>query len=334
MIFIVGNSRSGTTMLGRIFGLNSQVYTFDELHFFEQQISAGDLLENPVWPQEKLLALGERLITSSREGLFTRLQAKRYRDEALAIIGQLEEMRPVDLYRAILEAHARENGKSIPLEQTPRYLFVAEEILERFPDSHVINIVRDPRDVILSQKNRWRVQALKKDNVPWIWTVRSWSNYHPYITSKLWNSAVKTAARVAKQHPRFHSITYEDLLQNPVRVLNHLCAAIGLPFEEQMLQVSQIGSSQKTDAPERRGLDKSRIGAWKDGGISKAELQLCEEVTGQQMLASGYTPANLKANSLHVFWLKASFPLKLALAGLVNLNRVSNLSQVIARRLR
>lgn len=35
VIFIVGNSRSGTTMLGRILGKSTYVHTFDELHFFE-----------------------------------------------------------------------------------------------------------------------------------------------------------------------------------------------------------------------------------------------------------------------------------------------------------
>lgn len=35
-IFIVGNSRSGTTMMGRILGNHTDVFTFHELHFFEQ----------------------------------------------------------------------------------------------------------------------------------------------------------------------------------------------------------------------------------------------------------------------------------------------------------
>ncbi|MBK9638971.1 MAG: sulfotransferase [Bacteroidetes bacterium] len=34
MIFVVGNSRSGTTMLGRMLGRNSRVYKFPELHLF------------------------------------------------------------------------------------------------------------------------------------------------------------------------------------------------------------------------------------------------------------------------------------------------------------
>jgi hypothetical protein len=37
MICIVGNSRTGTTMLGRILGRNSAIHTFSELHFFEHQ---------------------------------------------------------------------------------------------------------------------------------------------------------------------------------------------------------------------------------------------------------------------------------------------------------
>ncbi|MGY8989337.1 MAG: sulfotransferase, partial [Flavobacteriales bacterium] len=35
-IFVVGNSRSGTTMMGRIIGKHSSVFTFKELHFFGQ----------------------------------------------------------------------------------------------------------------------------------------------------------------------------------------------------------------------------------------------------------------------------------------------------------
>ncbi|MGY8951594.1 MAG: sulfotransferase, partial [Flavobacteriales bacterium] len=33
-IFIVGSSRSGTTMMGRILANHSDIFTFKELHFF------------------------------------------------------------------------------------------------------------------------------------------------------------------------------------------------------------------------------------------------------------------------------------------------------------
>ena len=36
MIFIAGNSRSGTTLMGRILANHSQVFTFSEMHFLEE----------------------------------------------------------------------------------------------------------------------------------------------------------------------------------------------------------------------------------------------------------------------------------------------------------
>lgn len=332
MIFIVGNSRSGTTMLGRIFGMNSQVHTFGELHFFEQMIDSDALASDPEWPDDKLLKLAERLITSSRDGLFFDVPEGKYTAEAQAIIAGLDHRGPVSLYTAILNAHTAEAGKSIPLEQTPRYLFTTKEILEAFPDSHVINIVRDPRDVMLSQKNRWKRGKLSGSGIPLLWTVRSWANYHPFTTSKLWTSAVKMAERMAS-HPRFHSISYEGLLSEPEPVLRGVCEAIGLPFEPEMLQVTQVGSSMGMDKPDQRGLDKSRIGSWKNGRLSDAEIAVCEQVAGEQMRAHGYELSGRSANPLTVLAVKAGFPVKLAFAGLVNLNRFRNLPQIVRRRL-
>ena len=35
-VMVVGSSRSGTTMMGRVLGRHPCVFTFEELHFFEQ----------------------------------------------------------------------------------------------------------------------------------------------------------------------------------------------------------------------------------------------------------------------------------------------------------
>ncbi|MEP7168745.1 MAG: sulfotransferase, partial [Bacteroidota bacterium] len=37
MIFVAGNSRSGTTLMGRILGKHTTVFTFNELHFLEEK---------------------------------------------------------------------------------------------------------------------------------------------------------------------------------------------------------------------------------------------------------------------------------------------------------
>lgn len=71
-IFIVGNSRSGSTMLGRIFDNHSQVHSFGELHFFEHQVSGEDVRSQIEWNTERCMDLLERLLTSSRDGFSRR----------------------------------------------------------------------------------------------------------------------------------------------------------------------------------------------------------------------------------------------------------------------
>lgn len=70
IIFVVGNSRSGTTMLGRILGRASDVFTFNVLHFFEQmwqpQIPAERI------KQETAIEYAARLMAVQRDGYYTR----------------------------------------------------------------------------------------------------------------------------------------------------------------------------------------------------------------------------------------------------------------------
>ena len=46
IIFIVGNSRSGTTMMLRIFNNHPKLMVLNELHFFEQLWAPEDINKN------------------------------------------------------------------------------------------------------------------------------------------------------------------------------------------------------------------------------------------------------------------------------------------------
>ena len=179
MLFIVGNSRSGTTMLGRVLGNHPQVFTFGELHFFEQQVDAATVSMKAEWPEERCLAMLERLLTSTRDGFFAKVEPKKYRADAMRILASANGRNPVSAYCAFLFSETVSHGKLIPCEQTPRYLFFVQEILDVLPDAVVINIVRDPRDVLLSQKNKWRRRFLGARNIPLTEAIRAWANlYH------------------------------------------------------------------------------------------------------------------------------------------------------------
>jgi hypothetical protein len=332
IIFIVGNSRSGTTMLGRVFGNHSLVHTFGELHFFEHQVDAATITSRVVISQERCLTLLERLLTKARDGFFAKVEPEEYREEAQHILADSENHDPVSVYHSFLLSETKNHGKSIPCEQTPRYLFFVKEILDVFSDAVVFNMVRDPRDVLLSQKNKWRRRFLGARNIPLPEALRAWANYHPYTIARLWVAAVRTARRY-EENPRFVSIRFEDLLKQPEEIIRSSCAFAGLPYEARMLNVPQIGSSTGVDRPELKGIDGRRSGGWRKGGLTGVELAICQRVCGAEMAKLGYS---IEAAETAVWrrWMSMSlFAFKALLALLLNLRRTKNLIETLRRRL-
>lgn len=257
----------------------------------------------------------------------------KYRSEAKkSILEAAKGEDAVAAYESFLRYETRYHGKCLSCEQTPRYLFFLEEILEAFPNARVINMVRDPRDVLLSQKNKWRRRFLGAANIPLSEAFRAWANYHPYIISKLWASAVRTASRF-ENHPNVASIRFEDLLQEPEATVKQLCDFCGINFESGMLDIPQIGSSSGLDRPEIRGISKERIGAWNKGGLSSFEVDICQRVAGNEMRSSGYPIRPVKVLSLRRWACMGECFLKAGGALLLNLSRTKNLKETIKRRL-
>lgn len=211
-------------------------------------------------------------------------------------------------------------------------LSFVQEILKAFPEAVVINMIRDPRDVLLSQKNKWRRRFLGAGNIPLTEAIRAWANYHPYTIAMLWVAAVRSALRHVG-HPRFVSIRYEDLLRQPEVTVRALCSVAGLDYAEKMLAVPQVGSSTGVDRPDQHGIDASRTGGWRKGGLTETELAICERVCGDEMKRMGYE-YEIGASSFLRRWISMMlFAFKAVLALALNLRRTRNLRETLRRRL-
>lgn len=332
MIFIVGNSRSGTTMLGRILGMHRLVYTFGELHFFEQLVEEKDLEADVRWDHGRLITLAETLITRSRKGFFAAVKPGEFHHEANDLIAASATTSPRDLYFTFLGIFSRNAGKLIPCEQTPRYLFFSNKILDVFPDAVIINLVRDPRDVVLSQKSKWKRRFLGGTSIPVREALRAWSNYHPYIVCKLWNSNVDYAMSI--NDDRFLSVRFEDLLEDSERQLRIICDFAGLEFESHMLDTPQLGSSSSRDSEVKLGIDKRRAGGWRRSRMPNWLRGLCEWVSYDRMKRMGYDDFLYDGKfSFAIVLPMLGLPFKLILALAFNLRRFSNLVNSLRRRI-
>ncbi len=332
LIFVVGNSRSGTTMMGRILGRHPEVFTFHELHFFEQLWTPT--AQSCYLSKAEAEQLAARLICIQRDGYLTQGNPDRFSEESQKLIVEIqaETLTPAEVFEAFLLYEAAKHGKRIPCDQTPRNVFYISEILELYPEARLINMIRDPRDVLLSQKGRWKRRFLGAKSMPIKATVLSWINYHPITTSKLWNSSIGASERFAGNE-RVYSVHFENLLSEPEKTVQNICEFVGISFESSLLEVPQIGSSIELDNPDRKGINPERAGSWQKGGLSSTEVFLCQWVTKSVMESHGYNLVPIRPNLLLLIYSVITLPMKLALALLFNLKRMQNLNESIRRRL-
>lgn len=333
-IFIVGASRSGTTMMCRIVGNNQKVHFFRELHFFEHAWT-------PEIPPAKITreeagAMARRLIGIQREGFLKIRDASKYDVEAQEMVDDLEDrsLTPDRIYSEFLRREAEASGASVAVEQTPAYALYIKELLELFPEARFVHMIRDPRAVLSSQRSKWRRRIYDKTGSGFTWfeTLRAWTNYHPWTTAKLWKAAVASVAAVGN-HPRVKTVSFESLADDPNAVISDLCGFLNLAFEPEMLLVPKKGSSFSVGGG-TLGIDSSIARSSWRSTLPRADISICESVCGDLMSQFGYQRAEQRSVGLGIALAYLALPIKLALAVLLNLGRTKNLLSSMRKRMR
>ena len=316
-------------MLGRILNNHSDIFTFKELHFFGQLWSSSD--KEKVLKNKESISLFSRLLWIQEFGIFNQDSFSQFNMKSESIL-QNNRHTALDVFSLFLETSSQKNNSSISCDQTPGNVFYIKEILENFPNAKIVNMVRDPRDVLLSQKNKWKRRYLGASNIPFKEALRSYFNYHPITISKIWNTSINSAKQF-KNDSRVFSIKFKDLLSDSEKQTQNLCNFLGLDFSEEMLKVPNIGSSTSVDKKITLGLDNSKIGKWKSGGISKSEIYICQRICGDNMGTFQYKKKIFKFIPLFVIFQFFSFPIKLSISFILNLHRIKNLKEVIKKRI-
>lgn len=331
-IFVIGNSRSGTTMLAQIMGRNSTIFSFNELHFFEQIWSTSDT--GVFLDRDAAVNLYSYLLSVQRDGLFAPRDISKYIIEARNVFVKFKEslFTKAWVFRVFISVEAAANGKVISLEQTPRNVFYINDIKKLFPDSRFINIVRDPRAVLLSQKNKWKLRYLGLDKIPFTEAIRAWSNYHPIVMSKLWCSGINVAHSFdGSDYVR--TIKFEELVERPDDVISSLCEWLGVPYEQDMLNINYWGSSREKTEENRKGIQANVATSWKKGGLSQEELYISQMFTSAIGRSYGYTPVPTNYSLIKLAYLYVLLPFKLSVALMLNLHRMRNIVDTLKRRL-
>lgn len=315
-------------MMSRILGNHPNVFSFQELHYFDEIMPPAKAEQ--VIAADQAIKQYATLMAIQRKGYFGSRNTDAFFDEAREEIGKAGTLTHISLLQLFLKNEAARNGKSIPCEQTPQTIFAAADVLNHIEGSKVIVMVRDPRAVLFSQKYKWNRRSLSGGKIPFWEMVRSRVNYHPITISKIWRS-VMTEAKKISEHPNVLLVRYEDLIAHPEVTIKHVCAFAGIEFVTEMTDIPVVGSSASSDNPAQRGIDSSKREQWQNGGLSDAEIILCQEINGSLMQQFGYDIKDVNASPVAVSALRILFPFRLALAAMFNLKRLKDPVRVIRK---
>lgn len=315
-LFIVGPSRSGTSVLAQALGRHPRILATEELHYYNllQPMSGDD-----------------------RTSLWARLEEIQHRGRFFEIknntLIDLREPDPKDLphlsepvLRAFLERLAKNAGAAAFVEQTPMNLYYMGKIREDFPGVLFVVMSRDPRAIIASQKMRWKVGSLGNRHHPEKDLKRFRYAGHPILQLLLLRKTLRVMQTVM-DNSDVVSVSYENLVTNPVEVLSQLVARLGLEDDPRMLDVSDEGSSHAAEG-QRTGFDPTRLDGWRKT-LTQTEIWLTEKLYYKALIlpATGERPLLREA-----MWLALSLPWAAMMAMYYSAGSYGNLVDAVRRR--
>jgi len=304
LIFVAGASRSGTTMIARVLGLHDKIHTMGETHYFGEIAAFSPFA--PTLSSDRARQMMAKLLAGQIHGVFQNsVGEENYRLDAEILLNH-EVTSPAVLFEVFAQYTAEIYGKQIPVEQTPRNIFYARALLELYPNSRFIEIVRDPRAVLYSQRKRWKIRFSSGPDTPLIQSLRVLVNYHAITMSGLWVSAIKSGLNL-KEHSRFMCIHYEEIVKEPEYNLRKLCSFLGVDFHEKMLQAPHATSSTRVINRKKRGFYRSSLNEWNEK-LPQGDRSLCELITSRTAAQLGYDLSNDRKHVLPVFLHMLRYP--------------------------
>jgi len=342
-LFVVGASRSGTTMLRSILNRAPEIQTAGETHFFDdlRPRFAGKTLSE--LSQEERNACADYFRSQSIRPYGVRADPDESPLSREDLLNPAKEIgNTVD---AVFETYCRwhvlqSEGAYIWGEKTPRHIFRIDDILKAFPNARILCTVRDPRAVVASYRD-WKYQGgLRKaeGNADYQAAIaedheRKKASYHIVIASMMWRAAARAAvtAREAHSEDRVRVVRYEDIVDKPEDTIRPIVEWLGIPYDKTLLEIP-LHNSSATKFSETAGPSAAPNKRW-ISVLSPEEIAIIQQVAGKSLDAAGYDREPVKAGPLTLAKAYGSVPSVFMRAARANRSRYSSLPAYVFRRL-
>lgn len=287
--FIFGHARSGTTLLMRLVRLHPQIHCSYQAHFFTRRPLLKSLVD-----------------TFEIEEWLTRKSNRWNRGGDLSAV----------VLRAaadfVMEREAETVGKSIVGDKSPSSTVHGQAVRDLhtiYPDARLVYIVRDGRDVLISERfrnfieesrflkaeDRRIMQAFRQDPDAFGYGRRSLFTQH--MISRVAQGWAQNLSEIDSEGKRlfgrrYLSIRFEDLLGEPVDTMNQVWRFLSARQNVKSLRLAikdEMSSNPDKAWQSRRNEDlaallpKGRVGTWRQL-LTQADRELFKLSAGRTLI--------------------------------------------------
>lgn len=273
-VFIVGVSRSGTTLIRKTLNSSDSFAISNENHFLGHLIASegarfkfrrfGDLsnddnaraLVNFIYSGEFARSSRFRGISRQWTWIIQRIPQADFLQRLLA-----SDRSERALFTVMMQVYADHYGKPIMGEKTPSHVRYVPTLLEWYPDAKVLHMLRDPRGIFVSELSRRKKEAV---TTPYKQLRRVEFLFKLFIvleTTLAWSESISRCREYKRCYPNnYYMLRFEDLVTQPETHIRRLCDYLGGDFQEVMLD--QIVVSKGIQAGQA-GFDAQAADRWR-----------------------------------------------------------------------
>lgn len=288
-IFMVGEQRSGSNLLRLILNESSSIAAPHPPHILQRMmpllpvygsLNKGKNFKKLIDDVCRLVELNPvpwDKVTLNRKDIL-----KRCNDKSL-----------IAVYGAIMDLYAEAHGANAWICKSMQNIQWADEINLYFNNPKYIYLYRDPRDVTLS------------------FTKAVIGEKHPYFIAKQWNELQELCISQMNWHgtENIFPISYEQLLENPEKIVKNLCQFLDIKFSNNMLDFHK--SKEAENSAKSSSLWENLSQPIKSNNskkfmaeLSTEDIKIIESVTGNVMDTLGYERAVIQKGEEFTFYEK------------------------------
>lgn len=216
-LFIVGYSRSGTTLLQSLVCTQENMYSLPETHFFSIVTRAiKDHPEDGIKSKDLDIIIDR--IKEMMKFTLPEETTKRLKKNVSE-----KRLRKKQILEELVHAYCINNQierKEIWVEKTPDHARFIDEIVKYFPDARFLAIIRNPLATLYSVNKN-----LNSKNTPFL------------LLARLWKKNIRCIEQFKKRRPNnIAVIRFEDLLKDKETTLENAFAILSLKFDKEKLE--------------------------------------------------------------------------------------------------